>query len=109
MLVLVAGATPQQRGPYEPREALGTFELPPGFRIELVASEPQITDPVDMAFDPDGRLYVAEMPDYPAAENDSVTSRIKLLDDRDGDGFYETSTVFAEDLPFVNGVMPWRK
>lgn len=108
VFLLLAGYSGQEGPPYEPEEALGTFELPPGFRIELVASEPQITDPVDLAFDPDGRLYVAEMPDYPANETDSVTSRVKLLEDRDGDGYYETSTVFAEDLPFVNGVMPWR-
>jgi putative membrane-bound dehydrogenase-like protein len=108
VVLLHGGCRDQEGPPYEPEEALETFQLPPGFRIELVASEPQITDPVDLSFDADGRLYVAEMPDYPDNESDSITSRIKLLEDRDGDGFYEKSTIFAEDLPFVNGVMAWR-
>jgi putative membrane-bound dehydrogenase-like protein len=93
--------------PYSPDEALKKFQLPKGFRIELVASEPQIVDPVAMAFDEDGRLYVVEMRDYPVS--DQPLSRIKLLEDRDGDGRYEYSTVFAENLHFANGVMPWKK
>lgn len=51
--------------PLSPEDALETFQLPPGFRIELVAAEPGIADPVAMAFDPQGRLHVVEMPDYP--------------------------------------------
>lgn len=92
--------------PFAPEEALGTFGLPAGFRIELVASEPTITDPVEIAFDADGLLYVAEMEDYPA--EGIPGGRIMLLEDHDGDGFYEKGDVFAKDLPYVNGVMPWR-
>lgn len=96
----------KEESPYSPERALNTFELPKGFRIELVAAEPLISDPVEIAFDADGRLYVAEMSDYPA--EGVPRSRVMLLEDKDRDGRYETGNVFAEDLPFVNGVMPWR-
>ena len=53
-------------GPFPPEQALRTFQLPEGFRIELVAAEPDVLDPVAMSFDEDGRLYVIEMRDYPS-------------------------------------------
>jgi putative membrane-bound dehydrogenase-like protein len=92
--------------PYAPAEALKTFQLPEGFKIQLVASEPLITDPVEIAFDPNGLLYVAEMEDYPA--EGIPGGRIMLLEDKDGDGHYESGTCFADNLPYVTGVMPWR-
>ena len=92
--------------PLSPQDALKTFHLPAGFRIELVASEPLITDPVEIAFDEDGFLYVAEMEDYPA--NAAAGGRIVMLEDVDGNGHYEKGNVFADSLPYVNGVMPWR-
>src|SRR5262249_14816737 len=64
------------------------------------------------AFDADGRIYVAEMRGYPngGVGTGKITSgRVKLLQDKDGDGFYETSTVFADGLRFPTGVMPWGK
>ena len=56
-----------------------------------------------IAWDEDGRLYVAEMIDYPVA---TPAGRIRRLEDRDGDGRYEHATVFADGLPFPNGVLP---
>src|SRR5262249_58651519 len=56
------------------------------------------------AWDEDGRLFVAEMTDYPIAP---TGGRVKLLEDRDGDRKYERVTVFAEKLAFPNGVLPW--
>jgi putative membrane-bound dehydrogenase-like protein len=97
-------------GPLSPREELATFHVPKGFRVELVASEPDVVDPVAMAFDEDGRLFVAEMRGYPnggVGTGTIASGRIKLLEDRDGDGVYETSTVFADGLRFPTGVMPW--
>src|SRR5580765_4688198 len=73
--------------------------------IELVAAEPDVVSPVAIAFDADGRLYVAEMLDYPNAQ---TSGRIRLLEDREGDGRYEKATVFADKLPFPNGVLPWK-
>ncbi|HAM70241.1 MAG TPA: hypothetical protein DCM86_01175 [Verrucomicrobiales bacterium] len=86
-------------------QALASFQLAdPALVIELVASEPDVASPVAMAWDADGRLYVAEMFDYPLGP---APGRIKVLEDRDGDGVYETSHVFADQLPFPNGVLPW--
>jgi putative membrane-bound dehydrogenase-like protein len=97
--------------PLVPEKEKATFALPKGFRAELVACEPNVIDPVAMAFDERGRIFVAEMLGYPneGVGTGFITSgRIKLLEDRDGDGFYETSTVYADNLRFPTGLMPWR-
>jgi putative membrane-bound dehydrogenase-like protein len=99
------------KGPLSPREEMATFKVPKGFRVELVACEPAIVDPVAMAFDEDGRLFVAEMPGYPNAGvgTGTITSgKIKLLEDRDGDGFYEKSTLYADGLRFPMSAMPYK-
>src|SRR5262249_62206513 len=73
-----------------PQEEQKTFQLHPGFRIELVACEPQIMDPVAMTFDQDGRLYVAEMRAYPneGYGTGKITyGSLKMLEDGDGDCF----------------------
>jgi putative membrane-bound dehydrogenase-like protein len=103
-----------QLPPFSPKEALSTFQLPIGYRIELVASEPLISDPVEVAFDEDGKMYVVQMDDYPSenmkdyAADKEPKSKIMLLEDKDGDGFYESGTVFASGLKYANGVMPWK-
>ncbi|HWB01026.1 MAG TPA: PVC-type heme-binding CxxCH protein, partial [Pirellulales bacterium] len=98
------------KSPLEPAEALKQFVLPEGLRIELVAAEPEVIDPVALRFDEDGRLWVVEMRDYPnpPAEGEKPRSRIRLLEDRDGDGRYETSHIFADHLLFATGLQPWR-
>lgn len=99
------------KGPRSPREEQATFRVPKGFRLELVAAEPDVIDPVAMAFDEQGRIFVAEMRGYPNAgvATGFVTSgRIKLLEDRDGDGYFEKSTVYADKLRLPTAVMPWR-
>lgn len=90
-----------------PEEALRSFELAPGFRIDLFAAEPLVTDPVAMDIDEDGRVYVVEMHGYPLEK--SRTGTVKLLIDQDGDGLPDRATVFAKDLRFPNGVMRWKK
>jgi putative membrane-bound dehydrogenase-like protein len=98
-------------GPLSPREELTTFRVPKGFKVELVACEPEVIDPVAMAFDENGRLFVVEMPGYPnggVATGKVTSGRVKLLEDRDGDGFYETATVFLEGLRFPTSVMPYK-
>jgi putative membrane-bound dehydrogenase-like protein len=104
--VLAFGCQRKSGPPYSPDQALKTFRLAEGFRIELAASEPEVQDPVAIAFDPDGRLFVVEMPDYPAERE--ARGRIRLLEDSDGDGRFERSTVFAENLHFPASVMPWK-
>src|SRR5437667_2085166 len=102
---------PPPPGPLSPQAELATFRIPKGFRIELVACEPDVVDPVAIAFDEDGRLFVAEMRGYPngGVGTGKITSgRIKLLEDKDGDGFYEKSTVYADGLRFPMSVMPYK-
>jgi putative membrane-bound dehydrogenase-like protein len=90
-----------------PEGALSTFELEPGFKIELLAAEPLVGDPVDMEIDEYGRLYVVEMFGYPLDK--SGTGKISLLTDTDGDGRMDKSSVFAEGMVLPNSIMRWKK
>ena len=83
------------------------MQLEAGYRIELVAAEPDVQSPVAMDFDEQGRLFVVEMPGYPL--DTRPTGRVKLLEDADGDGRYETSRIFADGLVLPTGVMRWKK
>jgi hypothetical protein len=78
--------------PVAAREALNTFQLRKGFRLELVAAEPLITDPIAFAFDEDGRLFVVEMNDFPDPGGPRL-GQIRRLEDTDGDGRFDKSTV----------------
>jgi len=94
--------------PLSPAEALKTFYLPPGYSIELVASEPLIKDPVAIDWDPDGRLWAVEMSGYMqnisgANERDPV-GRVVVLEDENGDGRMDKRTVFAEGLVLARAV-----
>ncbi len=94
-----------------PDEERATFELAKGFTIQLAACEPDVVDPVAMCFDEKGRLFVCEMRGYPnggVGTGNETRGRIKCLEDRDGDGRFETSSTFAEGLRFPMGVTPWK-
>jgi putative membrane-bound dehydrogenase-like protein len=98
-------------GPLSPRDEQATFRTLKGFKVELVASEPDVIDPVAMCFDQRGRLFVCEMIGYPhggVATGEEKRGRIRMLTDEDGDGVYEKSTVFAEGLRFPTGITPWK-
>jgi mono/diheme cytochrome c family protein len=88
--------------PLSPEESIKKIQLPPGFHVELVASEPMVQEPVAICWDGNGRMYVAEMNTYMkdagATGEFEPTSRIKLLEDTDGDGRMDKSTVFADSL-----------
>ncbi|MFN0018709.1 MAG: PVC-type heme-binding CxxCH protein [Pirellulaceae bacterium] len=116
---LTLAQPPEINSPLSPEDSLKHFQLDPLLSIELVAAEPQVVDPVAMRFDEDGRLWVAEMRDYPLGpikktdgkrtEKDAEPlSQIKILEDKDGDGRFETATVFADKLLFVTGLQPWK-
>lgn len=105
-LFVLSGAFADQDNPIPASESLDLFRLPPKVRIELVAAEPEVTDPVALAFDERGRMYVVEMRNYP--EDTDSNGIIALLEDTDHDGYYEKRTVFADGFDFPNGVMPWR-
>ena len=92
--------------PVEPGAALGTFAVKPPFRMELVAAEPLVHDPVAMAFDAEGRLYVVEMRGY-SEQRDDQLSAIRLLEDTDDDGRFDRSTVFAGNMRWPTAVACW--
>jgi len=93
-----------------PEESMKTFYLPKGYKIELVASEPMIDEPVTIAWDGNGRMYVAEMNTYMQDVDGSGTnksiSKIKLLEDLDGDGKMDKSTIFIDSLLLPRMILP---
>ncbi len=90
----------------EPARAIETIHVKKGFRVELAASEPLIMDPIDMCFDENGRLFVVEMRDY-SERRDERLGRIRLLEDTNGDGRFDKSHLFADDLPWPTAVFCW--
>lgn len=97
-------------GPFTADVAAQKFVLHPDLKIELVACEPDVIDPVHIAFDPQGKLWVVEMTDYPNGpeEGQPGLSRIRVLSDDDGDGRFTNPVTFAEKLLFANGLMFWK-
>lgn len=84
--------------PTAPKDALKTFKLAPGFKLELVASEPMIRSPVAVDFDEDGRMFVAEFPEYNQHGNPKFKEKgaIKVLEDTTGNGVYDKVSTLAE-------------
>ncbi len=95
---------------YTAQESLAKMHLSEDFNVEVFLNEPQVMSPVEMVFDENGRIYVAEMLDYPddPPPGKPVRSRIKLLEDNDGDGKYERVVVFADQVLQVSGLLPWK-
>lgn len=92
-----------------PDEALKRFTLADNrLDISLFATEPQVLDPVEMAFDENGNVFVVEMPDYPTKpENGTLNGSIRMLIDSNGDGRIDSSTVFADHLSEATSILPW--
>jgi putative membrane-bound dehydrogenase-like protein len=90
--------------PREPAAAARSFEAAPGFRVEQVAAEPLLHSPVAIDFDDRGRCYVVEMIDYSEQEHDRLGA-VRVLEDADGDGRMDTSTLFAKGLSWPTGVL----
>lgn len=101
----------------EPADALKTFTVQRGFRLELVASEPDVSDPVDACFDEHGRMYVAEMHGYPFSQEPTRLNPkgggktdagvIRMLEDTDGDGRMDVSVKFAGGIRWPTSVCCW--
>lgn len=102
-------------------EALKTLVVPPGFRVDLVAADPLIQDPVAIAFDPKGRMFVAELGSYnteilerlpvyvdPAQPPPKPVGRISILTDTDGDGRMDQRTVFLDNLGQPRAIGFWQ-
>ncbi|NDC64528.1 MAG: hypothetical protein EBZ59_11220, partial [Planctomycetia bacterium] len=115
--------------PRSPDESLRAMRLPDGFTATLAAAEPLVMDPVFIDWDERGRMWVAEMGDYPLAEGEATSDgkitwqdgvpgegagrglqagRVRILEDADGDGRYEKSTLFLDGLRHVTGLACWK-
>ncbi|MEN3339505.1 MAG: hypothetical protein V7647_3181, partial [Acidobacteriota bacterium] len=98
----VVHKTPTKAPVLTAEDELKTFSLPPGYHAQLVAKEPLVMDPIAIDFDPDGRLWVLEMPGF-MSEPNAMNSRepvndVVVLEDQDGDGVMDKRTVFADKL-----------
>jgi putative membrane-bound dehydrogenase-like protein len=90
----------------EAKNAISTWQVKKGFKLELAAHEPQVRDPIAICFDERGRMFVCEMIDYSEMRDvNPHLGRISMLQDKDGDGYFETSQVFADDLPWPTGLI----
>jgi putative heme-binding domain-containing protein len=90
--------------PLSPAEAIAKMTVPDGFSVELVASEPDIVNPVAMTFDERGRIWITESLEYPRHEAGPGQDRVKILADTDGDGRADKFTVFADGLNIPSGI-----
>src|SRR5688572_13774742 len=112
VLLLVCGCTRKspEEIPRSPADSLKSMRLSEDFQVELFAAEPEVMSPVEMVFDEDGRIYVAEMLDYPEdpPAGKPARSRIRLIEDSNGDGKIDRSAVFADQVLAVSGIMPWK-
>lgn len=91
----------------EPENVMKTFEIEDGFTLSLAAHEPDVMDPIAMAFDERGRAYVLEMRGYSERREDAL-GRVKLLTDTDGDGVFDRSTIFKDGLKWPTGVICYK-
>ena len=96
--------------PLTPAASKEAFVLQPGYRIDLVASEPLIGDPVQIAFDGRGDLWVVEMRGYMPDANGTgemkAVGRVVKLHDQDGDGIMDEADVFLHHLVLPRGIAP---
>ncbi len=96
--------------PKSPEDSLNSIRTIPGLKVELVAAEPLVMDPVAFDWGTDGRLWVVEMADYPLGLDDrgKPGGRVKYLEDTNGDGNYDKATLFVDELGFPSDVMTWK-
>lgn len=87
-------------------DSLASIKVPEDLQIELVAAEPLTMDPIDLAWDARGRMWVVEMADYPLGldGNGKSGGRIRFLESTRGDGRYDKSTLFADGLNYPSGM-----
>jgi len=112
-LLAALGRGDEQESPVlTPAQTMASYKLPPGYKLQLVAAEPLVQDPVAVDFDADGRMWVVEMrgfmPNLAGTGELRPVGRIVVLEDTNDDGRMDKSTVFLDDLGFPTGVAPWR-
>ena len=101
---------PTTTQPLSPEESAKKWHVREGYRIELVAAEPVVLDPVAFDWDEKGRLWVIEMADYPLGMdgNGKAGGRVVMLEDSNADGRYDKRTVIVSDLSYPTGILTWR-
>ena len=88
-----------------PEDAAGKTEVPEGFSVDLIAAEPDVTQPITMCFDARGRIWVVEGHSYPERRPEGEgKDRIVILEDSDKDGSFETRKIFAEGINLASGI-----
>ncbi|WP_419580925.1 PVC-type heme-binding CxxCH protein [Stieleria magnilauensis] len=103
MVVLTADEYPHAG--LEAQQAADAMQVPDGFRVAVGAAEPDVQQPIAMALDDRGRVWIAEAYEYPIrAEGDVGRDRILIFEDTDGDGSLDSRKVFAEGLNLVSGL-----
>ena len=99
---LLADVEPQA---LSPEASLRAIAPRAGFKVELMAAEPLVQDPIAFVWGADGKFWVVEMGTYPSGAN---AGRVKFLEDTDGDGKYDKATLFLDGLSYPTSVLPWR-
>lgn len=94
--------------PLSPEESADLLVLEAGYTATLIAAEPEVVDPVEVAFDASKRMWVVEMSDYPFRIAEQPQGRIRVLSDPDASGRYRTAVTFAEGLEMPTGLALWR-
>jgi putative membrane-bound dehydrogenase-like protein len=103
----------------EPADVAKTFRVKNGFTMDLIAAEPLVSSPVAICYDEDGAAYVVEMRDYPYTNKDTHQAykenttdapigRVRKLIDRDGDGKFDESFIYADNLSWPTGICCWQ-
>ncbi len=104
------GAGSDQAGK-SPDDSLRSIRVAPGFRVELVASEPLVKDPIAFDWSADGRLWVVEMGDYPLGVDGhgKPGGVVRVLEDTNHDGKYDRAIKVIDGLGIPSGIMAWRE
>ncbi|MEO6686686.1 MAG: PVC-type heme-binding CxxCH protein, partial [Dyadobacter sp.] len=109
-LVLLMTSSVNQKNVYEdpdPKKELASFKVADGFEVTLWAAEPLVAKPIQMNWDSDGRLWVVSSTAYPHLKTGEVANdKIFVIEDTDGDGKADKTTIFAEGLTTPTGILP---
>ena len=112
LILLVPGTAIAQRAPFQipdadPEVERKSFIVAEGFEVNLYAADPILAKPIQMNFDPNGRLWVVSSEVYPQiAPGQKANDKVLILEDADGDGKAEKTTVFADGLLIPTGILP---
>ena len=110
LVLLGCGMKNREERAMTPQDSLKAMHIQGDLHVELFVSEPDVISPVEMAFEETGKIYVAEMLDYPddLPAGRPERSRIRLLGEMDGDGKIDRCPIFADNVLTMSGYLPWK-